>query len=384
MPVSILAIILQIKERKRLQIRLILQVTTMRIVPLFVLFVAFTAFAQQAEPLQFNEKIHDFGMIREDGGPAEFEFTFTNNGALAVTIVSVQASCGCTTPGWSKEPVAPAKSGYIKASYNPKGRPGFFDKTLTVTTNLNGPPVVLHIKGNVLNDEIENDNDRLAHKAGNLSFRARTINFGKIYINKPAVEQELVVLNSGQKAISITDVKAPPYIQVKAPATIGPGERTTVRIAYNAMLKNQYGFVADNIELVTDDESVPLKPFSVYATVEEFFLPVSPEEKGKVAVISLSENSLDFGSIPSGTTIQKTVTVRNSGRKDLTIRFVQPNCSCLAASVASEKIKPGEEQKLTIAWKGEGRKGTQNKAVTIYSTDPVNPVQRISLSGQVN
>ena len=100
--------------------------------------------------------------------------------------------------------------------------------------------------------------------------------------------------------------------------------------------------------------------------------------------MQLQESAVDFGQINSGSSVQKTVVVRNSGKKELTIRFVQPNCQCLSADMATEKIKPGEEQKLTITWKGEGRRGTQNKAITIYSTDPVNPVKRISLSGQVN
>jgi hypothetical protein len=364
--------------------RLILPLAYMRILSLIVVLAFSSVNAQQAEPLLFNEKIHDFGTIREDDGPADFEFTFTNNSALAITIVSVQASCGCTTPGWSKEPVPPGKTGFVRASYNPKGRPGFFNKTLTVNTNLNGPPITLQIKGTVSNHEVANDNSRMTHKMGSLSFLSRTINFGKIYINKPAVEQEVSVFNSGENPVAISGVKAPPYIQVDAPASIAKGERATIKVTYNAMLKNQYGFSADNIELVTNDSLMALKPFSVYATIEEFFLPLTAADQGKVPIISLQESAVDFGQINSGSSVQKTVLVRNSGKKELTIRFVQPNCQCLSADMASEKIKPGEEQKLTITWKGEGRRGTQNKAITIYSTDPVNPVKRVSLSGQVN
>jgi hypothetical protein len=88
--------------------------------------------------------------------------------------------------------------------------------------------------------------------------------------------------------------------------------------------------------------------------------------------------------LSSGATVQKEVNIRNSGRKDLIVRYVQPNCPCVSVGFTTEKIKPGETKNLTITWKGEGRRGTQNKAVTIYSTDPVHPVQRISLSGQVN
>ena len=334
--------------------------------------------------LLFNEKIHDFGTINEDGGNADFEFIFTNNSGLTITILSVQASCGCTTPGWTKEPVPNGKTGFVKASYNPKGRPGFFNKTLTVKTNLDADPIVLQIKGNVVNDVSENDNSRLAYKLGSLQFKARTINFGKVYINKPAVNQDMVVFNSGDKAINITEIKTPAYIKVEAPASIDPGARAVIHMQYNAMLKNQYGFAGDNVELVTDDETMPRKAFSVYATIEEFFLPVSSEEEGRVPMLVLSDESIDFGSISIGSTIQKEVNVRNSGRKDLMIRYVQPNCTCVLTSLGSEKIKAGETTKLTITWKGEGRRGTQNKAVTIYSTDPNNPVQRISLSGQVN
>src|SRR5205085_11578915 len=180
---------------------------------------------------------------------------------------------------------------------------------------LDADPIVLQIKGNVVNDVSENDNSRLAYKLGSLQFKARTINFGKVYINKPAVNQDMVVFNSGDKAINITEIKTPAYIKVEAPASIDPGARAVIHMQYNAMLKNQYGFAGDNVELVTDDETMPRKAFSVYATIEEFFLPVSSEEEGRVPMLVLSDESIDFGSISIGSTIQKEVNVRNSGRK---------------------------------------------------------------------
>lgn len=356
----------------------------MRFLHFFFLLAGFGLSAQQAEPLLFNEKVHDFGTLNEDAGNAEFEFTFTNNSGLTLTIVSVKASCGCTTPGWTREPIPPGKTGFVKASYNPKGRPGFFSKTLTVATNLDGPPMVLTIKGNVTNDVAESDNNRLAYTLGNLKFRARTINFGKVYINKPAVTQDIPVFNSGDRTIVINEVKAPPYIKVQAPPSIEPGTRASVRLEYNAMLKNQYGFAGDNIEFVTDDDNTPQKAFTVYATIEEFFLPVAEEEKGKIPVMVIGEEAVDFGAISIGSTEKKEINIRNSGRKELSIRYVQPNCPCVLTNISTDKIKPGETATLSIAWKGDGRRGTQNKAVTIYSTDPVNPVQRISLSGQIN
>jgi hypothetical protein len=81
--------------------------------------------------IRFNQSLHDFGSIPE-GPKAYHEFVFTNTGREPVVIERAQASCGCTVPEISKEPVAPGKTGTIKVEYNSDGRPGNFDKSITV------------------------------------------------------------------------------------------------------------------------------------------------------------------------------------------------------------------------------------------------------------
>ncbi len=98
------------------------------------------------ENMAFSNDSHDFGTIAE--GPAgNYEFQFKNTGKEPIMIESVHASCGCTTPSYSKEPIAPGKTGTIKASYNTVGRPGPFTKSITVTSNAGTK--VLTIKGSV-------------------------------------------------------------------------------------------------------------------------------------------------------------------------------------------------------------------------------------------
>jgi hypothetical protein len=98
------------------------------------------------ENMAFKTEVHDFGTIAE-GPAADYEFTFTNTGKEPIIIQHVQASCGCTTPSYSKDPVLPGKTGTIKASYNTAGRPNAFTKTITITSNAGNK--VLTIKGNV-------------------------------------------------------------------------------------------------------------------------------------------------------------------------------------------------------------------------------------------
>lgn len=93
----------------------------------------------------------DFGDIKEAAGLVAHDFVVMNNGELPLVISRVVASCGCTTPEWTKEPIAPGKTGVVKVTYNPSGRPGKFVKTISVYSNgkANGN-YILTIRGNVI------------------------------------------------------------------------------------------------------------------------------------------------------------------------------------------------------------------------------------------
>jgi hypothetical protein len=156
----------------------------MRVLLFFLILFAFTkGYSQQAEPLIFKEKIHDFGELQETEGNAHYEFTFQNNAGRPVKILSVQASCGCTTPDWSKEPVLRGKSGFVKVTFDPRGKPGYFNKTLTVTTDLEAGPIVLQIKGQVVSISRKTETGYTAQN-GNLRLKTASFNLGRIFINK--------------------------------------------------------------------------------------------------------------------------------------------------------------------------------------------------------
>ncbi|MDE5790775.1 MAG: DUF1573 domain-containing protein [Muribaculaceae bacterium] len=99
--------------------------------------------------ISFAEKSHNFGIVKEDGGPVSHEFQFLNDGNGNLIIYEATAQCGCTKPEFPKSPVAPGKKGTIKVTYNPIGRPGPFEKTVTVKTNAKGGKARLKISGNV-------------------------------------------------------------------------------------------------------------------------------------------------------------------------------------------------------------------------------------------
>lgn len=353
---------------------------------LFIGLIIFSivAKAQVAKPIQFKEEVHDFGPIQESGGAVVHEFMFTNASERPVKILGVQASCGCTTPAWTKESVAPGKTGFIQASFNPKGRPGFFNKSLTVTTDVDATPIILTIKGRV---ETGGHTDETSYPItkGNWKLKMESFNLGKVYHKDEFTTRDFSILNSGTKPITFTGkVVGPAYIKVDVyPKTLAPGAKGNVKISYNGLKKGQFGFQSDNIEINTDDEAMPVKSFTVYATLEDFFPELSKEELAKAPRLRLGVTAVDFGRFSSTSSSTREITVTNTGKKELTLRALQGNCSCVAATAKKMILKAGESTTIQITLSAADRQGTQQKALTVYSNDPSNPVQRVTLSGYV-
>jgi hypothetical protein len=95
-----------------------------------------------------DNPVHDFGKIKQNV-PVTHEFTFVNKGKVPMIITNAQPSCGCTVPSWTKEPIPPGGSGSVKATFNAVAV-GTFDKSVTVTANVEGGVIMLRIRGEVL------------------------------------------------------------------------------------------------------------------------------------------------------------------------------------------------------------------------------------------
>lgn len=108
------------------------------------------ASAQKKAVISADETSHDFGQIKEADGKVSTTFVVKNTGDAPLVITRVIASCGCTTPEWTKEPIAPGATGNIKITYDPKGRPGPFSKTISVYSNGKTGSFILTIRGEVI------------------------------------------------------------------------------------------------------------------------------------------------------------------------------------------------------------------------------------------
>lgn len=108
------------------------------------------AAAQKQADIKFDKTSHDFGTFSEDNPQVSCVFKFTNTGDDLLIIYQAVASCGCTVPNYTKEPIKPGQSGEVKITYNGAGKyPGHFKKSITVRSNAKEEMTRLYVEGDM-------------------------------------------------------------------------------------------------------------------------------------------------------------------------------------------------------------------------------------------
>jgi len=90
---------------------------------------------------------HDFGTIPM-GKTVTHTYKFKNTGDKPLRLTLVKPSCGCTSPKWSKEPIAPGEEGEITVEFTPKAeQKGLQKKSVTIFLNTAPEVKVLRFEG---------------------------------------------------------------------------------------------------------------------------------------------------------------------------------------------------------------------------------------------
>ncbi len=107
-----------------------------------------TTVADKRAEIKFDQTMYDFGRFPESSPVQTCKFYFTNTGNDLLVIHQAVASCGCTVPKYSKEPIRPGERGSITVTYDGKGKQlGTFRKSVTLRTNAKTEMVRIYIQG---------------------------------------------------------------------------------------------------------------------------------------------------------------------------------------------------------------------------------------------
>jgi len=350
---------------------------------LIVLLIPFIVKAQLQGPnISFETITHDFGKINEQAGPVTYQFKFSNTGSQPLIIQNVKASCGCTSPEWSRQPILPGESGFVAATYNPANRPGPFQKTIEVTANTAEPKIILVISGDVTPTP-RSIADEYPFEIGSLRLKQNHIAFPKIF-NTETQTQTIDIVNTSQLPLTLSFEGVPEHIQVKAiPETLDAQQTGIIQIEYNAKKTNAWDYKIDNFKLKINNE-VPVNPrISVSATIVEDFSQLTDKDLERAPVASFAETTFNFGNIQQGEKVSYDFVLTNNGQTDLEIRTVRASCGCTAIAPEQTTIHPGESTKIAVTFNSEGKKGTQNKTITVITNDPNNYRVVLWIKGEV-
>ncbi len=104
--------------------------------------------SQEQSVIKFDALVHDFGTIIE-GERVVCYFEYSNVGGADLLITAVEASCGCTTSDWKREPLVQGETGSMKIIFDASGRSGEQRKLVTVRSNASNSELRLTIKAKV-------------------------------------------------------------------------------------------------------------------------------------------------------------------------------------------------------------------------------------------
>ncbi len=327
---------------------------------------------------------HDFGKFKEEAGRQKFDFVVMNTGNQPLVIQNIVASCGCTTPEWTKSPIPPKGTGKITAIYDPANRPGKFNKTLSVYTNSKPEVSVLVIKGEVVPRE-KTMEELFTFPVGSVRFESNHLAFTNVKKTEKKM-RVMQVINPSKEPAKIEFENTKPYLTLRAnPETLKPGQKGIIEGTYDATKNDSWGNVSDLVKVKVNGVAQERVYYYVSANLVEDFSKLSKEDLLNAPVFKLESTTVDLGKIPGSTPKEVEFKFTNEGKSDLIIRHIRSTCGCTAIQQGAkgEAIKPGESSSIKATFNSGSYKGKVTKAIYVYTNDPKKSEAVLMLTAEV-
>jgi len=330
----------------------------------------------QNDKISFNKTEHDYGVIGDRDGAVYYDFIFTNNSNEPVIVTNATASCGCTSPIWSREPVEPNKTGKITAVYTPQGR-GSFAKSITVYFN-KSQIVHLVIKGEVVASESivkpKTPEEEYPVELGKYLLKSKELKFAQVYLKEKKTIR-LEVFNNSDKPVAQKISRLPKQITVEFSSAVIP-PKTAATVDVNLMVTDNHllGNLTGEFTLLIDGVQ---HSFPYSATVQEDFSKWTATQKANAGRINISSSDINFGDLSSGNS--RILKVSNSGKSSLNIHSIKSSDPSITISKPPVSINPGEIAEIKVIVDSKKIKSEHLSTLTIITDDPNKSVVEIAV-----
>ena len=207
-----------------------------------------------------------------------------------------------------------------------------------------------------------------------------TYDFGTIYEGQ-YVSHDFAIKNDGQGTLEIQKVRASCGCTAAKPEKneLKPGESTAVNVKFNTAHRS--GTQKKYVYVTTNDPKTPEVRLSFTAKIIQANMPEAANLKAPQLKLSIYHH--DFGIVKEGEILELNIPFQNVGDEVLEIGSVKSSCGCTAALLSSKKLKPGESSNLRIEYDTTDRVGKTTRTITIYSNDPKNTQQVITIFANI-
>ena len=331
--------------------------------------------------ISWDTMVYDFGDIAVTDGAVTCSFTFTNDGEEPVSIYEVVSSCGCTGVTFSREAVAPGKSGTISATYKNEDGPGAFDKTLTVYVSGMRRPVILRLRG-IVHEQKKSLSQIYTLRLGDLGLKT-------LEYKMPGLKQGLVVsdsfgvanLGKAPLTVDFTDVSEHLSASV-SPNPIPAGTAAKVTFTVSAD-RNLWGNNVYKATPVVNGRKAS-SSISVSASTQENFALMTAEERDSASLPMFKTSTFEFGTVHRGDEQVKVFfEMENRGKAPFHIYKADAESPALAYIPMMDVPAGG---KATIGFQMDPQalpEGENVIMITLTTNSPLRPVVNLFVAGIV-
>lgn len=334
-----------------------------------------------AQEISFEKSVHDFGNVRE-GGKVTAPFVLKNTGDAPLIIRRVSVTCGCTTPSYPKTPIAPGDTAVIDVAYSTDGRPGNFNKNVTVYSNaLSQPAYTLTIRGSVEGRQ-NTPGSVYPKEIGPLRLRSNQLFLGEVILGSLRTETISVFNQNEDLPIRISFHSVPKHIRVSASNTLLPaGETAIITVNYVASDIKDYGRREDFFYVTVEGSQKFSGKIRVNAFLKEDFSKKKNSTKKPLA--SYSGTVVNLGRIKKGRVAEAELVLSNKGNETLHIRKIDCPASQLMVKPDKNSVSAGKSTRLKISLDSSKLRADVKYYIDVITNDPVNTIHRITVNATI-
>lgn len=344
-----------------------------RLIGLWLALFSLSCFGQNS--VSFDSYSYNFGTIDETHGVVEHTFKYVNNSSEPFVIISVVTSCGCTTPSYSREPLPAGQSANITIRFDPADRPGRFNKTIQISSNMG--VVELTISG-LVNPRPRTVKDDFPYtvgsqiRAANLLLRVEPAPRGR------TTTRTVAIINDSYMGapISVDTTLLPKWLSVKVKNDfIAPGQRSEIELYIKG--GELWGMQSTSIPIIVNGHSQAEKLW-VTAIFTEDFSRLRADELRNAPRAEFSSYFYHFSTQKSGSLVSYEFKIRNSGGRPLNIGYIESSSKNVTWKIERTTIAPASIATLKVTLY-IADKELISESIRVICSDPASPIREIRL-----